>query len=97
MPIVVYQGFSIHGNEPSGSNSALLLAYYLAASNGEFVNELLDSTIILLDPSFNPDGLQRFAYWANTNKNINLNLIISKEKNIEKYGQEEERIIIGLT
>ena len=72
-PIVVYQGFSIHGNEPSGSNSALLLAYYLAASNSEFTNELLDSTIILLDPSFNPDGLQRFAYWANTNKNINLN------------------------
>ncbi|MBF4986621.1 zinc carboxypeptidase, partial [Nonlabens mediterrranea] len=24
MPIVVYQGFSIHGNEPSGSNAALL-------------------------------------------------------------------------
>ena len=72
-PLVVYQGFSIHGNEPSGSNSALLLAYYLAASNDDFVNKLLSNTIILLDPSFNPDGLQRFAYWANTNKNINLN------------------------
>jgi len=72
-PLVVYQGFSIHGNEPSGSNSALLLAYYLAASNDDFVNRLLSNTIILLDPSFNPDGLQRFAYWANTNKNINLN------------------------
>ena len=72
-PLVVYQGFSIHGNEPSGSNSALLLAYYLAASNDDFVNKLLSNTIILLDPSFNPDGLQRFAYWANTNKNLNLN------------------------
>ena len=71
--MVVYQGFSIHGNEPSGSNSALLLAYYLAASNDEFVNKLLNNTVILLDPSFNPDGLQRFAYWANSNKNINLN------------------------
>ena len=30
-------------------------------------------TIILFDPSYNPDGLQRFAYWANTNKNANLN------------------------
>ena len=72
-PLVVYQGFSIHGNEPSGSNSALLLAYYLAASNDDFVDKLLNNTIILLDPSLNPDGLQRFAYWANTNKNINLN------------------------
>jgi hypothetical protein len=32
-PLVVYQGFSIHGNEPSGANSGLLLAYHLAASN----------------------------------------------------------------
>ena len=31
-PIVVYQGFSIHGNEASGSNASLLLVYYLAAS-----------------------------------------------------------------
>jgi len=73
MPIVVYQGFSIHGNEPSGSNSALLVAYYLAAAQGEAINDLLDNVVILFDPSLNPDGLQRFAYWANTNKSINLN------------------------
>ena len=71
-PIVVYQGFSIHGNEASGSNASLLLAYYLAASDSDFVKELLNNSVILLDPSMNPDGLQRFAYWANTNKNINL-------------------------
>ena len=71
-PIVVYQGFSIHGNEASGSNASLLLAYYLAASNSDFVKNLLENSIILLDPSMNPDGLQRFAYWANTNRNVNL-------------------------
>ena len=73
MPIVVNQGFSIHGNEPSGSNAALLVAYYLAAAEGDAVKDLLDTTIILFDPSFNPDGLQRFAYWANSNKSKNLN------------------------
>ena len=71
-PVIVYQGFSIHGNEPSGSNASLLLAYYLAASNSDFVKNLLENSVILLDPSMNPDGLQRFAYWANTNRNINL-------------------------
>ena len=71
-PIIVYQGFSIHGNEASGSNASLLLAYYLAASDSDFVQELLKNSVILLDPSLNPDGLQRFAYWANINKNINL-------------------------
>ena len=70
-PIVVYQGFSIHGNEPSGSNAAMAVAYYLAAADN--IDELLNNTIILFDPSFNPDGLQRFAYWANTNKSKNIN------------------------
>ena len=72
-PIVVYQGFSIHGNEPSGSNAALAAAYYLAAAQGSKIDDLLNNTVILFDPSFNPDGLQRFAYWANTNKAININ------------------------
>jgi len=69
--IVVYQGFSIHGNEPSGSNAALAVAYYLAASQD--IDDLLENTVILFDPSFNPDGLQRFAYWANTNRSMNIN------------------------
>lgn len=72
-PIVVYQGFSIHGNEASGSNAALAVAYYLAASVATETQNLLKNTVILFDPSFNPDGLQRFAYWANSNKNKNIN------------------------
>ena len=72
-PIIVYQGFSIHGNEPSGSNASLAVAYYLAASVSSATENLLENTVILFDPSFNPDGLQRFAYWANTNKSKNIN------------------------
>ena len=68
MPVVVYQGFSIHGNEPSGANAGMVLAYYLAAAEGNEIENLLNNTVILLDPSLNPDGLQRFTYWANTNK-----------------------------
>ena len=72
MPVVVYQGFSIHGNEPSGANAGLAYAYYLAAAEGPEIDDLLNNLVILMDPSFNPDGMQRFAYWANTNKSINL-------------------------
>ena len=83
-PLVVYQGFSIHGNEASGSNAALLLAYHLAASESEEVHNLLKDTIILFDPALNPDGLQRFAHWANSNKNINLN----PDPNDREYHEE---------
>ena len=73
LPIIVYQGFSIHGNEPSGSNAALAVAYYLAAAEGPEIELLLDKSVILFDPSYNPDGLQRFAYWANMHKGKNIN------------------------
>src|SRR5687767_5230393 len=72
MPVVVYIGQSIHGNEPSGSNAALLSAYYLAAAQGKAIDELLENTVILMDPSFNPDGLQRFSTWANQHRSKNL-------------------------
>lgn len=72
MPIVVYVGHSIHGNEASGSNASLVSAYYLAAAQGRQIDELLDNVVILFDPSFNPDGLQRFSTWANQHKSKNL-------------------------
>ena len=83
MPIVVYQGFSVHGDEPSGSNASLALMYHLLSSNSQKTIELLDNTIILLDPSFNPDGLQRFSQWANSNKNQSL----TADSNDREYNQ----------
>lgn len=80
-PVVIYQGFSIHGNEPSGSNASLAYAYYLAAS--EEALGFLENTVVLFDPSFNPDGLQRFAYWANTNRAH----IINSDPNDREYNE----------
>ncbi len=68
MPAVVWIGASVHGNEPSGANAMLLLSYYLAAAQSPAIDSLFNETIILLDPTFNPDGLQRFSHWANVNK-----------------------------
>jgi len=72
MPVVVWIGHSIHGNEPSGANASLLTAYYLAAAQGKQIDDLLDNVVVLFDPSFNPDGLQRFSTWANQHKSKNL-------------------------
>ncbi|MEO9967783.1 MAG: M14 metallopeptidase family protein [Reichenbachiella sp.] len=81
MPAVVYLGYSVHGDEPSGSNAALLVAYYLAAAKGNEVDRWLEQTIVLLDPSYNPDGLNRFANWVNSKKSKNL---VSDPGNIEQ-------------
>ncbi|WP_372767497.1 M14 metallopeptidase family protein [Pseudoalteromonas sp.] len=71
-PAITWMGYSVHGNEASGSNAALLVAYYLAAAQGEKINKLLDETVILLDPSLNPDGLARFSQWVNSYKGKNI-------------------------
>ncbi|MBL0099808.1 MAG: zinc carboxypeptidase [Saprospiraceae bacterium] len=72
MPAVVWQGHTIHGNEPSGNNAALLVAYYLAAGQSKEVNEVLDNMVILMDPCLNPDGVQRFSTWVNSHKSVHL-------------------------
>ena len=72
MPIVTWMGYTIHGNEPSGNNAALLAAYYLAAAQGPAVDSLLNEAIVLLDPCINPDGSNRFSSWVNVHKSSNL-------------------------
>ncbi|WP_420581129.1 M14 family zinc carboxypeptidase [Reichenbachiella sp.] len=81
MPLVAYLGYSIHGNEASGSNAALLVAYYLAAAQGDEIEKWLENMVILLDPSYNPDGLNRFASWVNSKKGMN---VVSDPNNIEQ-------------
>lgn len=73
MPLIINQGFSVHGNEASGINASILLAYYLAAAEGDYIDKILENTIILLDPSLNPDGYQRFSTWVNMHKSNYLN------------------------
>jgi len=72
-PVVIYQGYSIHGNESSGANAAVLIAYYLAAGQSQEIEDMLKEAIIIVDPCLNPDGLNRFASWANTHKSKILN------------------------
>ena len=72
-PVVIYQGYSIHGNESSGANAAVLIAYYLAAGQSQEITDLLQEAVVIIDPCLNPDGLNRFASWANTHKSDILN------------------------
>lgn len=71
-PMVIWMGYSVHGDEASGSNASMLVAYYLAAAQGEKIDQLLNDNVVLLDPSINPDGLARFAHWANSHRGENL-------------------------
>ena len=68
MPMIAYLGFSIHGNEASGTEAAILLLYHLTAGNGKEIDRILKNTVLLIDPMFNPDGRARFVNWVNGNR-----------------------------
>ncbi|MDR1154948.1 MAG: hypothetical protein LBL04_09550 [Bacteroidales bacterium] len=70
LPVFTWLGHSIHGNEASGINAALLLVYHLAAANDAETLRQLDESVIFVDPAINPDGINRFAEWVNLNKSI---------------------------
>ena len=73
MPAVIRLGYGIHGNEPSTHNAAPLVAYYLAAGQSEKITDILDNLVIIIDPSLNPDGQDRFASWVNRYRSKTLN------------------------
>ena len=72
LPIIINLGYGIHGNEPSGSEAALLTAYTLIASKNKKINRLTTNSVVFIDPTLNPDGRDRHSQWANQYKSINL-------------------------
>lgn len=58
-PAFAWLGYSIHGDETSGSDASMAVAYHLAAGTSADVTELLKNLVVVIDPSQNPDGRER--------------------------------------
>ena len=65
-PAVVWISESVHGNESPGFETAMQTLYQLGASEEPATVEALRKTIVILNPSSNPDGHERFAVWYNS-------------------------------
>ncbi len=71
-PLIVFLGYSVHGNEASGTEASLLSAYYLVAAENENLKNELKNGVYLIDPLRNPDGHERFVSWVNSNLSVNI-------------------------
>ncbi len=58
-PAVAWLGFSIHGDEMSGADASLAVAYQFAAGTSADVTDVLKDVVIVIDPALNPDGRER--------------------------------------
>lgn len=62
LPVVSWLAYAVHGNEISGPDAAMLLAYHLvAAENDTLVQSILENSVVIIDPLQNPDGRNRFV------------------------------------
>jgi hypothetical protein len=60
---LVWLSFSVHGNEASGSEASMQVIYELADPNNTRTQSWLENTVVILDPSINPDGYSRYTHW----------------------------------
>jgi hypothetical protein len=65
LPVIINLGYSVHGNEPSSTESSILTAYTLLASEQSSIKTYLKNAVIFIDPAINPDGRERHTQWAN--------------------------------
>jgi hypothetical protein len=59
-PVTAWLAYSIHGDETSGADASMLVAYHLIASQSKETTDWLDRMVILIDPMQNPDGRHRY-------------------------------------
>ena len=69
-PAVVWINESVHGNESPGFETAMQTLYHFAASDEPATVAALRNALVILNPSTNPDGHERFTVWYNS---INVN------------------------
>jgi hypothetical protein len=67
---IVWISMSVHGNEASGSECSMDLAYRLGTQSDVNVQEWLKNTVVILDPSLNPDGYDRYTSWNRMASNL---------------------------
>lgn len=65
-PVIVVLNHSVHGNEPAGFEAVMQTAYQLLASDEPATLDILKNVVVILNPSQNPDGHERFAAWYNS-------------------------------
>ncbi|SHK62197.1 M14 family metallopeptidase [Hymenobacter psychrotolerans] len=64
-PAVVWLSYNIHGNEAVSSEAVMQVLYDLANPANEETRQLLQHTVLLVDPCVNPDGHERYVQWYN--------------------------------
>ncbi|TXF89379.1 zinc carboxypeptidase [Neolewinella aurantiaca] len=68
---IVWLSYSVHGNEAGGSEASMGVLYDLVKPDSR-ASAWLKNTVVILDPSLNPDGYNRYSNWYRQNATLGL-------------------------
>ena len=68
---IVWLSYSVHGNEAGGSEASMGVLYDLVKKDTRIGN-WLKNTVVIIDPSLNPDGYNRYSNWYRQNATLGL-------------------------
>jgi len=78
---IVWLSYSVHGNESSSTEASMQTVYELLTGRAE----LLQNTVVIIDPCLNPDGRDRYANWYNQTKTSPYNTNKISREHIEPW------------
>ncbi|WP_081212066.1 M14 family metallopeptidase [Salegentibacter sediminis] len=58
---IVWLSYNVHGNEASSTEASMKTLYALITEKRDY----LENTVVIIDPTVNPDGRDRYANWYN--------------------------------
>jgi len=62
-PAIVWFSYNVHGNEASTMETAIRVAYTMAAATNDDIHDILNNVVLVIDPLLNPDGHERYVNW----------------------------------
>ncbi len=60
---IVWCSFGVHGNEAGATESVPSIVYELVSGTDQRAKQWLSNTVVILDPSLNPDGFDRYVHF----------------------------------
>ncbi len=78
---IVWLSYNVHGNESVCTEAAMKTLYELLTVRAS----LLENTIVIIDPSLNPDGRDRYVNWYNQYKNTPFQVDLNSKEHHEGW------------
>lgn len=62
---IVWLSYNIHGNESVSMEASMQTIYELVSADFPHSKPWLENTLVIIDPTINPDGRDRYSIWFN--------------------------------